>query len=313
MTLVLQINPYIDCAGVSYNLCSALNKHTKIQCRHIVGKEHPFGYPFDIGEKNFNQTEFEQLVKDADILHFNHMDYFSHAFGIDWTKYLKKKIVVYHSHAGWEEGKEYHEFYKWNLLYHRFDDADAVLVCSPANVNIFKGAKWIPNVLPEYGIESERNFEGILKVCQCPSSWKYKNVEEMRTLMGKTLPDIEFHLIEGLHKRVLELMSKNHLLFDNIRQGYFGQVSLEAMGMGVVPIAYVRKDWEKMYCDVLGCESIPVEHIYSMQQVKDKIMIYYNNRNLLKEKSKEVKRWIQTYYSERRIVKMWEEFYNGLL
>ena len=311
--LVLQINSKIDCAGVSWNLCNALNKHTNIDCRHIIGEEHIFEYPYDIGPRNFDQDEFDLLIKEADILHFNHIDYFTSSFGHDWTMFLKKKIIVYHSHAGWEEGKEYHGLFKVGGLYQRYMDAQAVLVCNPNNVGIFEGAKWIPNILPENGIESKRDFDGILKVAHCPSHHKYKNVSEMMDLM-REINGVEYNLIKVPERnRFLQLMSRNHLLFDNIWQGYSGLVSLEAMQMGVIPIARLTDVAYKGYCETLNADNFPIALVSHMIDVKRKILEFDKNRILLEQKSKEMKEWVKTYYNEKRIVKMWEEFYNGLV
>lgn len=198
-------------------------------------------------------------------------------------------------------------------LYQRYSEAQAVLECNPNNIGVFHKASWIPNVLLDNGIEAQNGLDGILKVAHCPSHRMYKNVDEMQLLM-KQLPDIEYNLIKIPERdRFLNVMSKNHLLFDNVWQGYFGMVSLEAMQMGIVPMARVTQLSYEAFCEKLGCDEIPLIRLESIYDILDAIKFYDKNRDALKEKSEEVKKWIKTYYNEKRIVKMWEEFYNGLI
>ena len=316
MALVLHINPTIDCAGVSWNLCSALNKHTKIQCTHIIGEKHPFGYKYGLlFGKDINTNELEELVRQADILHFNHMDYLEPSFGIDWKKYLGRKIFVYHSHSGWEEGKEYNHIYKLGQLFNRYQSADATLVCNSANIKIFKNSQWIPNVLPDCETEYKRDFSAKLKVGHFASNSKYKDVDVMKKLMQKLGEIADYNLVMNFcdRERLLKMMSKNHILFDNIWQGYFGMTTLEAMQRGVVPITKSVEKSYNAYCEKLGCNEIPIIRVEGMKGVEEVIKCLDSDRKLLEDKSNECKKWINNYYSEKKIVGIWEEFYNGLL
>lgn len=321
---ILLINGKWDCAGASINLCRAINKYTKHKARHMVETETYLAYDTDITAKQYNPGEVWSILKiieKADILHFNHADHNVPFKGITWSRFMSDKRIVYHSHSGWEKGKDFHDEFLKGELFHKYDSYDKVIVCAPCNTFVFNESVWLPNILQIYEKDylplSKKDLNGRLIVGQSPSVRRLKSTDVLEKAvyeLKRSGYDIELDVIEATsHRECLKRKKSHHIEFDNMEQGHLGMAAFEAASMGIVTMGWMKPSVQDAYFK-LGEESgLPFINVDSEESLKKELLRFIENRQLLIERSNYTRFWMQRYYNEKRIVDLYVKLYEGLM
>lgn len=321
---ILLINGTWDCAGVSINLCKAINKYTRHQARHIVGVETYLGYDTDITMNQYNPMRVYSLLKvieDADIFHFNHTDHTVQYKGINWSRFTSRKKRIYHSHSGWEEGKDYHEEFLKGKLFNKYDNYDSVIECAPCNTFVFNNSVWLPNLLPVYD-ESylplpNKDYKGRLIIGQSPSVKRIKSTNILNKVvygLQQSGYDIELDVIEKTrHRECLARKKYHHIEFDNMHQGHLGMAGFEAASMGIVTMGWMKPSVQEAYTKLGEGNDLPFINVGSEEELRDELIHLIEDRELLLERSQYTRLWMERYYTEKRLLALYVNLYEGLL
>lgn len=324
--LILNINPCIDPAAVGQNLVCAINKYTEHTARHISYSSAAYITSWkDICYDKTNRDELIALIEKADILHFNQHDWM---FDRICNKYTNSDIlcnyikphhkIIYHGHGG-----------GWLLApdaqISRCVEAGARMVmCSPMDEATVgkKHGTWLPNIIPiNDGVrypDWSRNFNNILTVGLSAnhSAGVYKGAEMVQYMVEHLASaygyPLAYKLVTGKEINTsIMIRRQHHFTVDNWVQGFSGMAGFEGLALGHVVFArfdpLTKKKWAEF-----APEMIPIVDIKGFDTCAAKIREYCADRDLLQEHSRASRSWIEKWYSEERILKMWIDFYESL-
>jgi hypothetical protein len=331
--IILLINPENDPAGATWNLYKALKKYTNHEVYHIVGiptfihqTQINFVKDCDIilggNLKNYEYDKLEYLVNKADILHFSQWDWTRQVLGgtnglngIPFSfkdiMHRKDQKLFFQGHGGaWllDPDERMTMYKKYNCK---------VITCSPIDEKVIPEAEWMPNILGldyfDFSPDWSRDFNGKLIASLanvCPVYKGGEIVEYIFEYLNKFGYEIEFSIIKNLVKEdCIKLRKKHHITIDNWTQGFTGFAGIEGLALGHIVFARLDplaiKNWYKKF-EVLP----PFENIIGMDECAKEIRYYYNNRELMKHKCWTNRKWIDRYYTDEKIIKIWEELYE---
>lgn len=133
-----------DFAGVSHNLCQAINMHTEHQAISIREQDNYIQYPKMLQRGDAPDAEILKIINDADVIHINDVSV-NGLYDEIWPFWLevdlKDKIVIKHHHGVlYERNKE-----TWDE-----DDKNmhAVLVSTPDLLAPCERGIWFPSPIP---------------------------------------------------------------------------------------------------------------------------------------------------------------------
>ena len=319
------INLEFDCAGVGWNLKKAIEKYTEHKCKHVTKKITSFAHNTDFLLDHNNINQFEEIIKWADVLHFNQWIWTHDPFKqnnefawtpskdkplMDYDKYFRNRKVFFHFHAG--EVLSIPQYYEREVSRIRAK----IFTCDPPSELCVKGAKWMPNVLDFTNMpECKANpKDGVLNIfCGHGHADDRKNVSLYKRyieVLVKNEYKIGFDVIWGLDKELsFTKRSAYHIAIESLTEGYIGMVGWEAMAMGQVVIARLAKQSVRRYAD-LG-EAPPIINCDSASLMMKEIRDLYDDRNRLDQLMAESKSWMKEHYSPDKIVEMYIKEYKG--
>ncbi len=317
--LILNINLNGDPAAVGENLVRAINKYTDHTARHLrVGEIKTISNFIDIIMDDYHYGEIKELVESADILHFNQLDWMHSSFE-KYRRFIHDgQRVVFHGHGG-----------SWLLnpepQIKRCREIGAkMVVCGPMDEYVLgkENGCWIPNILPNDETRQpdwNRDFNGelIVGLSANHSGGIYKGAEMIRYMVEylgfrEHKYPVRFELI--IDKEIKESIvarKHHHFTVDNWVQGFGGMASLEGLALGHVVFCRFDHDVEKKW-KKFAPEMIPIINVKGFDTCAAKIREYCNDRKQLEEHSKVSREWIEKYYSEKRILKLWTDLYESL-
>ncbi len=316
---IVSINLNGDPAAVGEYLVRAIRKYTEHDARHIL-YPHYFNlisgwHDLIVPENCAGNAEIAEAIISADVLHFNNCCWTDKRFA-PYRQFVNRgQRVIFHGHGG-----------SWLLdptstLKRCRDIGAAMATCSPMDeAAIGVGvATWIPNILPIGEMckpDWNRNFNGslIVGLSANHTNGVYKGatmveymVDYLRNEHGY---DVGFELITGMsHIESIRARRNHHFTVDNWVQGFHGMAGFEGLALGHVVFSrhdeLTRQKWE-MFCD----EMIPMVDVKGFDTCAKQIRKYHNDRDLLIEKSKQGRAWIEKYYNEKAILEKWLNFYE---
>lgn len=223
---------------------------------------------------------------------------------LEITKYLSEFLETEKSLSYW---------YKEGTLNTLFTNYRKVITFAPHITGLFEKGIWIPPVLKsghEYlNPDNSRDFINQFIICQTPSGFD-KNTNELQTAVSELVKEgigIDLRIIKGVpHDTCLENKRKCHILFDNIRQGWWGQAGYEALEQGLVVLARIDKGTEDYFIKEYGF--CPIINIQNMDDFKKEIRNLYNNRSLLKFLCERNASFMRNQYNIKINVNKWIDF-----
>ncbi len=306
-----------DPVGVNWILHQELKK-LGIESRHVIFRKsgiHRQQQGTDIIAED-NMEEFKRLLDWADIYH---IDGDINCDLIDLRPYLAKKKFIFHNHGG------------YNLLYPEYQyagikacrDNFPYVVCSPLTKLIIPNAIWIPNIVhikEQIYLPIERDFFSKLMICHKVFSLQsrlYKGSDIIDEMVNNFLGKVwQFNLVLDIfyNMTIFEVLNKTahyHICIDNLTQGFCGMSGWESLSKGQVVIARLDPVVQKAYNE-FG-PNCPIINVSGMDEMCKVIRELYNDREYLKSKCEESRKWMEKYYTPSRIAKMYLKLYEKTL
>ena len=321
---IVHVNSNGDPAGVSWLLHDAMVR-ARYNSRHITLAQHI--HKVIQGQDILADKKpglAEQALKEADLLHINgylraDIRTFQGNFNFNLDKHLHKPFIL-HNHGGCvllnpypqiNEAKKYNKKFKY-------------WACSPLTKHVIPHAKWMPNIVPINNplyLPTERDFKGEIKVCQKIFSgdvrpWKgtfvLHDTINMRLKEWFKYP-IKFTLFQGESiSNCLKLSADYQVCVDNITQGFIGMSGWESLSKGQVVVSRLDPIVEEAY-KKFGNGTCPIINVSGMDELAKVLRELCNDRDYLKKKSIESRKWMEKYYNEERIVKLYVKEYEKVL
>jgi hypothetical protein len=288
---ILIICPDFDCAGVAWNLRKAINKYTSHEARHITGATTFWAQNTDMIINQQNKQAIDNLVAEADILHFN-LEMWSP------DRVPKDKKVFFHFHSGTKEAVP-------ETYLEQAKAINARLLCCAPPEELCLNATWIPNVLEIKDIPQAHYNGGAISICAShDKNNQLKNIEVYEShifhMIERGYP-IKLNLVWNKPKHeAFQIRSQSQIALENMVEGYIGMNGWEAMAMRQVVIGRLSNYTKIKYAE-LG-ENIPIISGESIQEIDHLIRGFVKEPGLLIDCMQESRAWMERFYAPEIIV-----------
>lgn len=206
---------------------------------------------------------------------------------------------------------------KWSPLYKQIfqNITPYIAVSTPDLLEHFPEAIYFPGFIdiekPFWNLPSyKRNF---LWIGQFPTNPRIKNTQEFIDMLHdiSTLK-LKVDIINGVpHAQSINYRRDMDITFDHLG-GYYGINSLESATLGVVNMVKLTPKNKKVFCDVAGTNDTPWDLVENINDVKNKIIYYYKNKDKLEERKKEVAKWMRDNWAPRKHLDRLEKYFNDI-
>lgn len=312
---VAHIHPWWDSAGVGIIHAKMMNKFTKVEVRHIVGGNTCLEYDTDLLLRRDDEA-IKRVLEQSDILHFNTFWYDDPQlqYQFPWDKYLKDKKLVFHMHGGTIcfDYPKLEEIAKIATIY----------TCSPLIPKFMKFATWVPNILPidePLCMPKTRVSKKPIKFLFMVNHDHNKGRAEIEWLITKlnTVYGYDIQFESWFHKYpYMESLIKRKdfdVIIDNITQGFIGMVGWEAMSQEQVCIARLSPIVLENYTKLADGEAPPIVNVSGIDELAKNIIDLSSDVNKVIRIQKQGRIWMEKYYSQERLCKLWEKRYFNLM
>lgn|SRR4030065_1445283 len=312
------INPAWDAAGVSIRQAKAINKYTNWESRHF--RTIPtFGYDTDITPENYNVEEFVELIKESDIIHFcsatydynlNHMNW-----GFDWREVVKNKKIIFHDYCSfpghWRERANAKDYWEAKTKIR----CDAIFSSIPQAVHIYKDCIYIPDIVDEqteeFNINPNRLYDKIHLGHFSTGGSNNKNTDELREALNR-VRNIDA-LIPGSsslrNSDVINFKQNINLGFDALWREYHGMTTVENLALGIPTMCNISEEFFPSFNEYLGTDFNPFEITKTIEDIVKCLEYYSNNLDKLKERSIEIRKFMEEHWSANKVInKMVKEY-----
>ena len=290
---ILLITPF-DAGGSKIQLCRGINKFTDHKCRFIAQARESFTYPYDIIIKEGGTEKTDRLAQSADVFIFFLRDYTYSMLPMVWEHYLDGKKVLFNKNSSKLEYPDDSFYEAHNIkLWTHWAGADPDYDWCP----VFRPISKLKPRLKKYGWS--------ILLGQSPSDPNRKNTKELVQVYDSLLEegwDIDLSLLTGMdYAEMIKEKNKWHIAFDNFQDGHEGGAGWEALAMGIPCMTNLKKEQDEAI-KKWGDESQPFTMAKDKPQLKKCLEEFLENRIYLKEKSEDLRVWMEKYMSEERIL-----------
>lgn len=328
-------------AGQPYGLSKALRKFGKSSMSISIVKENKFRLlsdaVWDIDTLNCNLSLTYWIADRFEIIHLhfrpimrlieNKKYIFPSFLDLSIFKQLNKTIIF--NYRG-SEIRKIGIFKKVNPFawidkddptYDVFDDesknylekivksyADKVLVPDYELSTYISNAHVLPRIIDTdnnkyVGLVNQKKF----KIIHAPSRRGVKGTQDVLKAINNLKNnnfEFDFELIENLeHDKMIEKIKEADIVIDQLIIGWYGVLSVEAMALGKVTLAYIRED----LVNKIPNSAIVNVNINTLENTLAELL---NNRDKCNKISKESRKFVEDYHSEMAVVKKLEEYYS---
>lgn len=309
-----------DPAGMAIAFTNAINRYTEHRCRLITSMErYGFAYEADIHLPDIHDDDFgevEQLLKEADIIHFHMLlDENSHLGPLVIRDYIRGKKILHHHHG-------HPDFLinvgLYNEKYRRLNRQ--VIVSTPDLLQITENAVWVPNLVPINDVHYLPRFEenlspDLVKICQAPTRKFHKHTDVFKRVMrelrveGVQVEQVIFERIP--HIECLKLKRRCHIVFDHMR-GWFGISSLESLSQGK-PVVAGLDDWNiRCIKEFTGTDRLPWQVAKDEQELKTVLTELAHDGDLRQRIGKESRAFMEQFWTEEHAVRVLLDVYKKM-
>ena len=312
---VTHIHPWWDSAGVGIIHTQMMNQYTDIEVRHIVAGNTCLIHDLDL-VLGKNDDEIREVLTHSDVLHFNTFWFDDPQLPIKfpWKDYMKGKKLVFHMHGGsiCFDSKKLKEI----------SEVATVVTCSPLIPKFMPFATWVPNILP---IDEPQCYPKT-RITEMPAKFLFMvnhdhnkgraEIEwlfhKLNSVYGYNIP-FESWLHKYPYKEGLEKRKAFDVVIDNITQGFIGMVGWETLSQAQVCIARLSPIVVENYTKLGRGEGPPIINISGIDELAQTIIDLSTNITKVKELQQKSRKWMEKYYSPRRLSQLWEERYLGMI
>ena len=310
-----------DPAGMAIAFTNAINRYTEHRCRLITTAEkYGFGFEKDIHLPDIHDDDFgevEQLLIDADIIHFHVLTDENDSLGpITIRNFIRGKKIIHHHH-GHPHFRANPEHYrnKYKRLRRR------VLVSTPDLLRLLPEAHWVPNLVPiDDPLLKPRpsGTNGKVVIGQTPTRKELKNtaelVEVVDELHKKSFSGnaIALKIIELLpHRQCLAEKNSCDIIFDHM-QGYYGVSSLESLSQGK-PVIAGLDDWNiRCIKEFTGAAELPWQVARNEEELKDVLEKMICDRELRLKVGRASRTFMEQHWTEQQALAVLLDVYKSL-
>ena len=305
-----------DPAGMAIAFRNAINKYTDHSCRLVTTESrYGFNYEKDIHLptlKAGQQDEIEQLLKDADIIHFHILFDENRTLGdIAVKDFIKGKELVHHHHGHPDfraDPIKYEE--KYRKLGRK------VFVSTPDLLKPAPYANWIPNLVPihsENFLPASTSNNDVIKLCQAPTRKELKNTDEfIRTAksLKQKYETIEYYIIENtIYSECLAKKRECDIHFDHM-QGYYGVSSLESLSQAR-PVIAGLDDFNIGHIKAFTeAETLPWIIARDSEALEKQIEMLICDSGQRDHKGHESRQFMETCWNEKNVLKTLFDMYE---
>lgn len=309
-----------DPAGMGMTFTNAINRYTDHTCRLITSQDR-YGIDFgkdihlpDIHDDDFG--EVEQLLIDADIIHFHMLsDENSHLGPLVIRDYIKGKKIIHHHHGHPDYILNVDAF---NEKYKRLKRK--VIVSTPDLLKIADNSTWVPNMVPLFDVDYMPRYDSslpqdLIKICQAPTRKYDKHTREFQAAFDQCLASkltVEKVVIERVsHKKCLQLKKQCHIVFDHMR-GWFGISSLESLAQGK-PVIAGLDDWNiKCIKSFTASEVMPWHIARDREELNTVLKKLITDGELRTEAGKRSREFMESCWKETDALQVLINIYSDL-
>lgn len=319
-----------DPAGMGIAFTNAINRYSEHTCRLITTTtRYNFGFEKDLHVPDLltqittdstdsadsdGFEEIEQLLRDADIIHFHMLADDNISLGsIKVKDYLPGKAILHHHH-GHPDFRSHPE--KYRQKYRRLKRE--VLVSTPDLLQLMPGATWQPNLVP---IDSppylpfQGRENGKVRICQSPTRKDLKDTEEFKSVISslkKKYGNLEGVIIENTqHENCLRAKQKCDIHFDHM-QGYYGVSSLESLSQGK-PVIAGLDEWNiKCIKELTGSDKLPWIIAQTNDELEDNLERLITDTESRKNTGAQSRHFMEEYWTEQHVLRVLFKVYGDL-
>lgn len=146
-----------------------------------------------------------------------------------------------------------------------------------------------------------------LKIIHAPSRRGVKGTQEVLKAINNLKNNnfqFDFELIENLeHEKMIEKIKEADIVIDQLIIGWYGVLSVEAMALGKVTLAYIREDL------VNKIPNLAIVNV-DINTLENTLAELLSNIDKCNQISKESRKFVENYHSEMAVVKKLEEYYS---
>jgi len=317
----LLINPAWDAAGVSIRQAKAINKYTNWEARHFRACP-TFNYQTDLVGEKYNRDEFISIVQESDIIHFcstPHINKDHFNFNVNWDELLKNKVVILHDYAffevRWTKLRDSKERWNWKEQL-KYNDIWSSL---PQGVHVFKDCYYMPDIVDETEeiFKCEKTFDKVILGHFPTGGGNRKNTNELMSALNVAKSkgvSIESIIKSGIsNNEILDIRRITNLGFDALWRGFHGMTTVENLAMGVPTMVNIEPEFTTVFNEWFQTDFFPFEQVGGIEEIANTIIKYANNLELLKQRSIEVRKFMETTWSSKNIANRITERYERLL
>jgi hypothetical protein len=314
-------------AGSPIRIVTALNAHSGVQARLVVGNPNHYGARIFDGDLGWEEDREEALaeIDAADIIHIHRfMDFRDRPFGLDFDDLSRRgKALIRQFHAnphvmadrfGWPVG-------------HIVDDPVPQLVIGQFHERFYPRARVVPNLVPledERYTPAEKPGNPVI-VFFAPSEttrsawdsrWETKAYPETQDLLGRIARDsgeVEMDVrTETPFNECLEARRRSHIAIDELATGSYHLSSLESLGQGVPTMAYLDQRTQWTIGELTGAEALPWINVH-LEEAEKALRVLINDADLREETGRRSREWMLKYWNDREMVQHYVRAYEDLL
>lgn len=312
-------------AGAPIRIASALNKFTDNNVRLINLNPTCYGkrtFPEDlIWEKD--KEECLDLISSADILHFHHfinLENENNPFKVNFKKLAPtaKFIRQFHSDlnfiANTDENKKF-------IL----EDKYPKLVIPHCAERSFLDVFVVPNIIPIDELKPIYIYisTSVPKVFFSASTtgsmwctrWNTKGYPEIVKKFNELKKKNNFDFItvtDTPYEECQRIKQNSDIVVGDITSGSYHLTDLEALSMGKPTFSYLDSRTQLTLTALLGCTDLPFINT-RIEEIDLPFTEIINDRSLLKEVGEFSRYWIEKYYNEKVLVKIYEQAYEKVM
>jgi hypothetical protein len=324
-----------DPAGAGYNLVQALQRYTCASARIFTSHPNVYGHPEDIGTVYDYYDELEQLLLDADVLHFHKINE-DYEIGLplnssrkrswrikDFLTLRKQKALVYHIHG--------HPFERKNPVENgkQYSEKKARLLASTPDLEaLYKphcDVEYFPNCVPQDDLlyaprgtnKMLTDSKGLTRyivahTVSVPSLKNVAQIEEAVRYVSRTKPVNYLQLSDMPFDKVMRVKRHSHIIFDHM-QGYYGLASLEGFSLGKPVICGINDYNIKAVCNFFGIgDSHPWQIARTLQELKDTLMDLISNPEMMDAVGWQGRQFMENTWSDKNVATRLAQIYSSL-
>ena len=278
-----------------------------------------FDYEKDIHLPDIEDDDFgevEQLLKDADIIHFHVLrNEDSHLGPLVIRDYIKGKKILHHHHG-------HPDFIinaeKYNDNYRKLNRK--VIVSTPDLLKVAENSTWVPNLVPINDVCFLPRYENSLqnssiKICQSPTRKFHKHTNEFKRVLldlKKIHSNIEPVIIEKKpYITCLAIKRSCNIIFDHMR-GWFGIASLESLSHGKPVIAGLDEWNENCIKDFTGADKLPWVIARNEESLHNCLDLLIKDKELRNATGMYSRYFMEQYWTEQHVLDFLMKIYYSL-